>query len=184
MRHQRTADCSLGKLLYRHNPPPPRIFLLYFENTGERLTEGLYLYEFLNKYELSEKGIKEYKTDIKKKLIQIINEPLNDFKLLAYIQNDNLYSYLDKTYSDITTLLPLLERKGGYFLQTRITEIDRINDVSKCLFINQETQNERNRWNQEFPKFFQKRPNTETISSPYKLVVFQKTNLNMDSVVI
>lgn len=156
----------------------------YFENNGEYLTEGLYLYEFLNKYELSEKGIKEYKTDIKKKLIQILNKPLNEFKLLAYIQNDNLYLYLDKTYSDITTLLPLLERKGGYFLQTRITEIDRINDVSKCLFINQETQNERNRWNQEFPKFFQKRPNTETISSPYKLVVLQKANLNMDSVVI
>ncbi len=156
----------------------------YFENNGERLTEGLYLYEFLNKYELSEKGIKEYKTDIKKKLIEILNEPLNDFKLLAYIQNDNLYPYLDKTYSDITTLLPLLERKGGYFLQTRITEIDRINDVSKCLFINQETQNERNRWNQEFPKYFQKRPNTETISSSYKLIVFQKANLNIDSVVI
>lgn len=156
----------------------------YFENNGERLTEELYLYEFLNKYELSENGIRKYKTDIKKKLIQILNEPLSDFKLLTYIQNDSLYPYLDKTYSDITTLLPLLERKGGYFLQTRITEIDRINDVSKCLFINQETQHERNRWNQEFPRFFQKRPNTESISSPYKLIVFQKANLNIDSVVI
>lgn len=94
------------------------------------------------------------------------------------------YKYLDKNYSDIEVLLPLLERKSDYFLQTKITEIDRINDVSKCLFINQEAQSERTWWHQKFPKYFQNRPNTETISSPYKLVVFQKTNLNMESVLI
>ena len=81
-------------------------------------------------------------------------------------------------------LLPLLECKSDYFLQTKITEIDKINDISKCLFINQDTQSERAWWHQEFPKYFQKRPNTEKISSPYKLVVFQKTNLNMESVLI
>lgn len=156
----------------------------FFKDEGEELTEGLYLYEFLNRYELSENGIRKYKADIKAKLVQILNRPLNDFKLLTYIQNNNQYQYLDKNYSDIEMLLPLLERKSDYFLQTKITEIDRINDVSKCLFINQETQSERAWWHQEFPKYFQKRPNTETISSPYRLVVFQKTNLNMESVVI
>ena len=156
----------------------------YFENKGDNLTEGLYLYEFLNGYELSENGIRNYKADLKTRLVQILNKPLDDFKLLTYIQNDNRYQFLDKNSSNVEILLPLLERKSDYFLQTKITEIGRINDVSKCLFINQETQSEKKWWHQEYPKYFQKSPNAETISSPYKLVVFQKTNLNMESVVV
>lgn len=156
----------------------------YFTNEGKRLTDGLYLYEYLNEYELSETGIKEYKIKIKRMLVQKLNEPLNQFKLLSYIQGNCNYPYLNRDVSDIASLLPLLERKSSYFLQTRISDIGHINNVSKCLFVNVETQAETTFWNSTYPIYFQVRPNSEAISSKYKLVVFQKTNLKIESVVI
>lgn len=155
---------------------------IYFDKEGERITEGLYLYEYLNGYNLSEEGIKEYKSKIKYKLIDELIKPLNDFKLLSYIQGKE-YSYLDQSYSNIAILLPLLEYKSEYFLQTAINKINNRNTVSKYIFLHLDTQNDKDTWNKDYPQYFQKKPSSESIASLFKLVVFQKINLEKDNVV-
>ena len=154
----------------------------YFKKEGERITEGLYLYEYLNGYNLTEEGIKEYKTRIKRELIGALIEPLKEFNLLSYIQGKE-YSYLDQSYSNISSLLPLLERKSEYFLQTAINNINKRNDIAKHIFIHLETQEERDTWYKEYPHHFQKKPSSESIVSPYKLIVFQKMNLEVNNVI-
>lgn len=154
----------------------------YFSKEGEAVTEGLYLYEYLNGYDLSEKGIKEYKTRIKRELIDVLIRPLDDFKLYSYIQGKE-YPYLNQLYSNVGTLLPLLESKSEYFLQTSIKNINKRNDVAKYIFLYLETQNDKDKWNENYPKYFQKKPSSESIVSPYKLVVFQKVNLDIENVV-
>ena len=154
----------------------------YFKKEGERITEGLYLYEYLNGYNLTEEGIKEYKTRIKRELIGALIEPLKEFNLLSYIQGKE-YSYLDQSYSNISSLLPLLERKSEYFLQTAINNINKRNDIAKHIFIHLETQEERDTWYKEYPHHFQKKPSSESIVSPYKLIVFQKVNLEINNVI-
>ena len=79
--------------------------------------------------------------------------------------------------------MPLLENKSEYFLQTSIKNIDKRNDVSKHIFMHLETQDDKDKWNGDYPKYFQKKPSSESIVSPYKLVVFQKVNLDKDNVV-
>lgn len=155
----------------------------YFDKEGERITEGLYLYEYLNGYNLSEEGIKEYKTKIKRELIDVLIKPLESFNLLSYIIKEKEYPYLSQSYSDIGLLLPLLESKSEYFLQTTINNINKRNEVAKHIFLHLETQNDKKIWDEEYPKYFQKKPNSENIVSPYKLIVFQKTNLGIDNVV-
>jgi len=154
----------------------------YFKMEGERVTESLYLYEYLNGYSLSEEGIKEYKTKIKRELIDILINPLENFNLFSYIQGKE-YPYLNQLYANFGTLMPLLENKSEYFLQTSIKNIDKRNDVSKHIFMHLETQDDKDKWNEDYPKYFQKKPSSESIVSPYKLVVFQKVNLDMDNVV-
>lgn len=154
----------------------------YFVKEGERITDGLYLYEYLNGYNLSEEGIKEYKTRIKRELIEVLIKPLEGFKLLSYIQGKE-YPFLNQYYSNVGTLLPLLERKSEYFLQTAINNIDQRNEVAKHIFLYLATQNDIDYWNKEFPEYFQKKPSSESIVSPYKLIVFQKINLEMNNVV-
>ena len=154
----------------------------YFNMEGERVTEDLYLYEYLNGYNLSEEGIKEYKTKIKRELIDVLMKPLENFDLFSYIQGKE-YPYLNKLYANVGTLMPLLENKSEYFLQTSIKNIDKRNDVSKHIFMHLETQDDKDKWNEDYPKYFQKKPSSESIVSPYKLVVFQKVNLDMDNVV-
>lgn len=153
----------------------------YFNKEGERIIEGLYLYEYLNDYNLSEEGIKEYKTKIKRELIDVLIKPLEDFNLFSYIQGKE-YPYLNQIYSNVETLLPLLENKSDYFLQTSIKNINNRNDVSKHIFLNVEAQNDKDKWNEDYPKYFQKKPCSGSINSPYKLVVFQKVNLDIDNV--
>ena len=153
----------------------------YFTSKGEQITAGLYLYEYLNGYNLSEEGIKEYKTKIKRELIDVLVKPLEDFKLISYIKGKE-YPYLNLSYSNVEKLLPLLENKSDYFLQTSIKDIKKKNDVSKHIFLNVETQNEKDKWNEDYPKHFQKKPCSENVNSPYKLVVFQKVNLSIDNV--
>lgn len=154
----------------------------YFEKEGERITEGLYLYDYLNGYNLSEEGIKEYKTKIKRELINILFEPLKDFNLLSYIQGKE-YPYLNQSYSSVSILLPLLERKSEYFLQTAIKNIDKRNEIGKHIFLHLETQEDRDKWNKDYPQYFQKKPSSESIVAPYKLIVFQKINLEMVDIV-
>ena len=154
----------------------------YFSREGGKVTEDLYLYEYLNGYNLSEEGIKEYKTKIKRELIELLTKPLEDFKLFSYIQGKE-YSYLNQSYSNVETLLPLLENKSDCFLQTSIKNINKRNDVSKHIFLYIDKQNEKDKWNEDFPQYFQKKPVYESIISPYKLVVFQKVNLDVDNVV-
>lgn len=154
----------------------------YFEKEGERITEGLYLYDYLNGYNLSEEGIKEYKIKIKRELINILFEPLKGFNLLSYIEGKE-YPYLNQSYSNVGMLLPLLENKSEYFLQTAINNIDKRNEIAKHIFLHLETQEEKDRWNKDYPQYFQKKPSSESIASPYKLIVFQKANLNVDNVV-
>lgn len=154
----------------------------YFDKEGERVTENLYLYEYLNGYDLSEEGIKEYKTRIKRELIDVLIKPLESFKLHSYIQGKE-YPYLNQLYSNIGILLPHLESKSEYFLQTAIKNINKRYDIAKYIFLYLETQNDKEEWNEDYPKYFQKKPCSESIVSPYKLVVFQKVNLDIDNVV-
>jgi len=142
----------------------------------------LYLYDYLNGYNLSEEGIKEYKTKIKRELINILFEPLKDFNLLSYIQGKE-YPYLNQSYSSVSILLPLLERKSEYFLQTAIKNIDKRNEIGKHIFLHLETQEDRDKWNKDYPQYFQKKPSSESIVAPYKLIVFQKINLEMVDIV-
>ena len=139
----------------------------------------------MNEYELNEEGIKDYKNKIKRLLIDALYEPLHDFKMLTYLQGEkNYYSYLDYSNLNMSTLLPLLEQNSNYFLQTKITDIEKKNEISKYVLINSGTQNETTIWNREFPSYFQVRPCFDRIVSEYKLIVFQKTNLSFDNIVI
>ena len=107
--------------------------------------------------------------------------PLEGFNLFSYIQGKE-YPYLNQAYSNVDILLPLLENKSDYFLQTSIKNIDDRNKVAKYIFLHLETQNDKDAWNKDYPKHFQKKPCSESIVSPYKLVVFQKVSLILDNV--
>ena len=154
----------------------------YFDREGEKLTESICLYEYFNGYELSESGIRDYKTKIKKELVAALKQPLGDFKLFSHIQKDVVYDFVKSV--DITTLLPLLDSKSNCFLHTKILDVGRKNTELKSLFINVETKNEEKVWNDMYPNCFQSKPVSENCNSRLKLVVFQKASLMLDEIVI
>ena len=154
----------------------------YFDREGEKLTESICLYEYFNGYELSESGIRDYKTKIKKELVAALKQPLRDFKLFSHIQKDVVYDFVKSV--DIATLLPLLDSKSNCFLHTQIVDVGRKNTELKSLFINVETKNEEKVWNDMYPNCFQSKPVSENCNSRLKLVVFQKASLMLDEIVI
>ncbi len=153
----------------------------YFDNKWEDLTESICLYEYLNGYELSENGIRDYKKMIKEKLVGALKNPLEGFKLFSHIQNNDC-DFVDSV--DVNDLLPLLDKKSNCFLQTGIVDIGRESTELKSLFINVEMQTEKNKWNEMYPRCFSVSPTSETCNSKFKLVVFQKASLKLEEIVI
>ena len=153
----------------------------YFDREGKKLTESICLYEYFNGYELSESGIRDYKVKIKNELVTALKRPLGNFKLFSHIQNNDC-DFVDSV--DVNAVLPLLDKKSNCFLQTGIVDIGRENTELKSLFINVEMQDEKNRWNEMYPRCFCVSPTSETCNSKFKLVVFQKASLMLNEIII
>ena len=76
--------CEIGYCLsrkYWNKGVMSEVLDAYFDNKWEDLTESICLYEYLNGYELSENGIRDYKKMIKEKLVGALKNPLEGFKL-------------------------------------------------------------------------------------------------------
>lgn len=153
----------------------------YFEKEGEEVTDDLYLYKFLNGYDLNEAGIIEYKRSIKRRLANVLMRPLESFDLFSYLQGTS-YPYLNESYSNKEVLLPMLDVKSDCFLQTSVKNIGK-KMVAKHIFIHMESQNEQDKWNGEYPRYFRDCPSSGNVVSKYKLVLLQKANLTIEDIV-
>ena len=154
----------------------------FFEKEGEDLTNSIYLYECLNGVELSEEGIKAFKTKIKKRLVEALRNPLKEFNLLSHIYNPNSYDYICSLEMD--ELLPFLERKSNCFLQTRVVDIAKEKSVSKLIFIHAKSQEEEKQWYADYSRYFHIKPDTENSASSFKMVMLQRQSIHLDEMVL
>lgn len=154
----------------------------FFEKEGEDLTNSIYLYECLNGVELSEEGIKAFKTKIKKRLVEALRIPLKEFNLLSHIYNPKSYDYI---YSpEMDELLPSLERKSNCFLQTRVVDMAKEKSVSKLIFIHAKSQEEEKQWYVDYSRYFHIKPDTENSASSFKMVMLQRQSIHLDEMVL
>ena len=154
----------------------------YFEKEGEKLTGSIHLYECLNGVELSEQGIREYKTSIKNKLIEALKMPLKEFSLLSHIFNPGNNDYIKSL--DMEELLPSLDRKSKCFLQSRVVDLAQERSVAKNIFIHASSQDEAKRWNNEYSHYFQNKPDTVYAVSKRKIVMLQRQGIQLKEIVI
>ena len=152
----------------------------YFEENKEELSKDLYLYEFINGYQVSDDGIRTFKSNMKKAIIDMLFSRLKDFKTYNHISDVTQYAFLDRKYADISKLLPLLDQKSTTFLQKTATAIT--SEVHKLLLIHTDTQSEDNDLQKIYPTYFQSKPSTENILSPFKIMIVRVKDMNLKDI--
>ena len=156
----------------------------YFDDNKDDITSNIHLYEYLNGYKLDNDTIRQYKVKIRNIMIDKLLAGLDNFTVYNHINNKTIYPYLDKEYASIEKLLPLLDAKSDYFLQTQFSSVSAQPTLSRLIFIHTDQQNEKTEWNQNYPKYFQTKPIAENFESVFKLVVVQKCDIKAKDVKI
>lgn len=170
---------------------PPFVSLLrndileqYFENKKDALIESNNLWRFIEKYEPSEDGIVQVKQSIMDDLLQKIEQYFSKFSVADYlinIKNKDKYPYLVHDFSDICSLFDDLDRKSDIFVKYNIQ--DEARDAHHVMFVHTEGEDEQRCLEDEL-KHATSEMEMELISSPYKIVIVRKHELDRNQIIL
>ena len=153
----------------------------YLSSHIDELTHDIHLHDFFQQYGLDEKSIEEFKkVGIKQVLMSKIEQSLQDFSVFRYLEQPDAFAYLSGGKKIDETLFAQLTQRSECFAQTQKFDVFGDNGPMQILFVHTGYQNETGRWQAFYPTFFQLRPSTASILSPYKLVMLQMQKNEMN----
>jgi hypothetical protein len=154
---------------------------IYFEENKEEITKGMHLYEYFSGFSLDDKGIMEYKQNLKKNILVHIKTLLDNFTVFRHIYATKDYPYLDKEYASASNLLPLLDAKSDPFCQIQRTAVTM--PQARFLFIHTDAEEEQ-AWKATYPQYFNMTPISVNISSVFKILGLRLQALAIDEVIL
>lgn len=168
---------------------PPFISLLnnrvldkYFEINKNQIVENIRLYTFIEDYQVSENAIRTFKNNLKRSIISNIKELYKDFSIYSHITAKTSYSFLDTNHTDIKKLLPELDTKSDIFLECQ-TSNGALNP-QKSIYIHTLNDYERREWDNKYGDSFSVKPLSYGLTSPYKIMIVNLADLNINQVKI
>lgn len=150
----------------------------YFEREKARLVKGVHLYSFMEKFDLTEDGIIEFKANLQSSLISVLESEIKDFSMFDYLSGKQHYNYLPNRICNLETQLATIDRKSKLFIHCN----DSRGALSpqKSIFIATSSSDEDLEWRRTYPKSFSIEPTSYCINSLFKLVLFQLINLEKE----
>lgn len=154
----------------------------YFKTQQKSLIQEDNLWQYIENYQPSEEGIVAVQQNIKKELLLKIDKLFENFSVSDYLltlKDKTNYQYLVHDFSDICDLFDNLNRKSEVFLQYNICEEGR--DARRVMFVHTKDCDEKNKLENSLTQAVTDME-IVTISSPYKIIFFQKHELTKDQI--
>jgi hypothetical protein len=154
----------------------------YFDSQKEKITADVNLYDYFRNYELSEEYIVQYKQQLTNVVRQLLEKQISSFSILKYIMGEEQYDYIDNSYANLRTLLPMMSKRADTFLQ--FNQLKDPTDYHQTLFIHLETEDEAKLWNSIYPQHFQSKPLSAEILNKSSLILLKLKNLSLDDIAL
>jgi C1A family cysteine protease len=154
----------------------------YFESQKEKITAGVNLYDYFRNYELNEEYIVQYKQQLTNVVKQLLEKQISSFSILRYVTGEEQYDYIDNSYANLHTLLPMMSQRADTFLQ--FNQLKEPTDCHQTLFIHLDTEEEIKLWNSLYPPHFQLKPLSVEILNKSSLVLLRLKNLSLEDVTL
>jgi C1A family cysteine protease/uncharacterized membrane-anchored protein YhcB (DUF1043 family) len=170
-----------GQGLYSYRAPfesiiNKEVLDLYFEKNKEDMTKGVKLYEAIDKFEVGEEGVTEFKTQTLRKMIEnVILAPLKDFSMYDYLILKKPYQYLPEC-GDMNIRMQRMEKSGAPFAPCNIGGL-QTTSPDKTLLIADKGENG---WRNDIQRHFSISPSTDTIDNKNVLVLISKREMTLD----
>ena len=155
----------------------------YFDENKELITEGIHLCDLADTYKLSDEDILNFKLQIRDGLIVQLEKQFKDFSVYSYLSKKRRFDFLPEP-SEVSDLMSIIDKRSDCFLQIEQTEVTIDDSLEKSLFVNTESQADRNEWRNMYAKHFSCQPQDMDLNSKFKLIELQIQNLSMNQVSI
>lgn len=154
----------------------------YFDSNGDELINNVYLYKYLNDYELTEQGISAYKTRIKNILIEALHKPLEGFDMYNYLKGVKVGAFMP--LPKIAQFLTNMESCSVPFLQVNCTNLKEVSEVrAKMLCVSAADDGVLSNYRNECAQDFVKCPDFVRCSSVFKIVLLQRSSYKLNEIV-
>ena len=134
-------------------------------------------------YKLSDEDILNFKLQIRDGLIVQLEKQFKDFSVYSYLSKKRRFDFLPEP-SEVSDLMSIIDKRSDCFLQIEQTEVTIDDSLEKSLFVNTESQADRNEWRNMYAKHFSCQPQDMDLNSKFKLIELQIQNLSMNQVSI
>ena len=155
----------------------------YFAENKELITNGIHLCDLADTYKLSDEDILNFKLQIRDGLIEKLEEQFKDFSVFSYLSKGRRFDFLPEP-SEVSELMSIIDKRSDCFLQIEQTGVAMDDSLEKSLFVNTETQADRNQWRTLYAKHFSYQPQDMELNSKFKLIELQIQNLSLSQVAL
>ena len=148
----------------------------FFEKNKEQLTEGFALCRmFKDKYNVQEEEVVKFKYTLKKRLVSLLFNAIEDFSIFRYVTGSAKYPYVSKDFMSVDVLLREMDYKSTPFarLNPAPTKADEINTHCKMMFLYTEVDQDRRLWEEACSRSFTNEPICHKSDSRYKITLLQ-----------
>lgn len=159
----------------------------FFEDNKEKLTEGLELSKmFKDKYNVKEEEVVKFKNELKKKLVALLFNAIDDFSIFKYVTRTEEYPYVGREFTDIDALLRQMDYKSTPFvrLNPAPAKAEGINTHCKMMFLYAEHEQDRKTWEDACSRNFNNAPQSHMTDSPFKITLLQLKGVASEEVSI
>lgn len=148
----------------------------YFEENKETITKDVKLYEAIDKFEVGEVGVTEFKTKTLRNMIEdVILNPLNDFTMYDYLILKQQYQYLPEC-GDMNALMQHMEKAGAPFAPCNIGGVQTTSPIKTVLLADRGD----NDWRRKILSHFTLAPSTDTIDNKNVFVLVSKREMTLE----
>lgn len=156
----------------------------YFRAQVDSIVKEKNLWQFIENYEPSERGIIDVQQNIKQQLLSKIDDYFKDFSIADYlinIKDQKKYPYLVHNFNDILDLFNDITRRSELFLQYNLYEESY--DNRQVIIVRADNENQKNQLEYKLQDAITN-ASFVTASSPHKLVFFRIHELDAKQVVL
>lgn len=143
----------------------------FYLEKNEELSNELRLSDFINKYELTEDGIIQFKKDLKNLILNRLIAYTNDFNIYDFLTNEKYYPYLEYNQDQISNYFSLMGNMSKAFLKPKSHTVNF--ETHKILGIMKNDFYATSKWEQIINNSFNPRPLEVKINDKTKIIMAQ-----------
>jgi len=154
----------------------------FFDSKVEEVTSDLRLSDFIEKYELTEKGIIQFKIDLRLKVQSQLHDYINNFNFFNYVTAQLNFPYLSLYSEQTCRKMSKLTDWSKVFLQPKSYAANQ--EVNVLLAVNKPNSSQNSNWDKLIEECFGIRPIDVKLDSPDKILMIQTMDLNFEDLSI